>query len=140
MKHILKFIFVATFFSLILNLSTPFAHAQTPPPTASSSNAALDGRLDNLLPKVKNTQGSQQLPSDNLKTEILPRIIRIALALIGTVSFVIFVYAGIMLITSQGNEEQVTKFKNTLIYSAVGLAFIAAAYAIVSGVMQLVFE
>lgn len=82
----------------------------------------------------------QGMATADLKTGIVPQAIKIVLALAGVVSFGIFVYAGIMLVIAQGNEEDVTKAKSTFIWSLVGLAFITTAYALVRGIMQLVLN
>lgn len=79
------------------------------------------------------------LPSADLMQGIVPQAIRLLLMLTGTASFIIFVYAGVMLVIAQGNEQEVTKFKNIVIWSMVGLVFIITAYALVSGIMQISF-
>lgn len=97
-----------------------------------------DKRIDELLPKdIVKQHSSEALPTSDLKTEILPQLIKIFLGFVGTISFGVFVYAGVMLIISQGKEEEITKFKNILIWSVVGLTFIITAYALVSGVLKI---
>jgi len=96
--------------------------------------------ISNVNPKTGNSTGGQLLPTGNLKKDVVPQAISIALALGGTVSFGVFVYAGVMLIIAQGNEEEITKFKNVLIWSIVGLIFITVSYGLVRGIMQLVFK
>lgn len=84
--------------------------------------------------------GKPSLPTGNLKLEVVPTMIKIFLALSGSISMIVFVYAGVMLIISQGNEEEITKFKNILIWSVVGLIFVTTSYALVRGILQLVFQ
>lgn len=86
------------------------------------------------------TAGSNMVPVDNLKTDIVPQAIKILLSVAGSITAIVFVYAGVMLIISQGNEEELTKFKNVLIWSIIGLIFITASYGLVRGIMQLVFR
>jgi len=101
-------------------------------------------KADDILPSKdyasSNVNEKQTLPEEDFETQIVPNIIKIFLRLVGTIIFGVFVYAGVMLVLAQGNEEEITKFKNLLIWSLVGTAFIVASYAIVSGAMQLVFE
>lgn len=138
MKKILKFKY-SLIVSLVLFLNgLPTAFAEP------LSSGEIQGKLDMLLPKEagNGARGDGQvipLPTDNLKTEIVPKLIKIALQLSGTLAFCVFIYAGIMLIIAQGNEEEITKFKKILIWSAVGTAFIAGAYALVNGLMQINF-
>ena len=116
-------------FTVMLGVNNMFAFAAD----------ATKEKLDKILPPGSAQQGGQSLPSSDLATGIVPQAIKILLALTGTVSFIVFVYAGIMLIIAQGNEEEITKFKNILLWSVVGLVFIGAAYALVSGVLQISF-
>ena len=121
--------------------------AETPQPKAESKST-----LDILLPPCvvgtpckgdesnANPEKRKALPTGNLKTDIIPSAIKLLLMIAGSISAIVFVYAGVMLIISQGKEEEMTKFKNILIYSIVGLVFITASYALVRGVLQLVFK
>ncbi len=59
-------------------------------------------------------------------------IISGALALVGTIFLILTVYAGILWMTAQGNEEKVTKSKNIIIAAIIGLVITMAAYAITS--------
>lgn len=107
----------------------------------------VNQRLDQILPpdvvnkRADGLEGppASALPTANFKEDIIPQAIKILLQLVGTVSFGVFVYAGVMLVIAQGNEEDIKKFKNILIWSIVGLAFITTSYAIVSGVMNISF-
>lgn len=102
----------------------------------------LDQKINDILPPdvVKSDSGGKDLPSGDFKKEIVPKAIKILLTLVGSVSVCVFVYAGIMLIMAQGNEEELKKFKEILIWSAIGLVFITTAYALVRGIMQLSFQ
>jgi hypothetical protein len=53
-----------------------------------------------------------------------------ALSLMGVVFLVLAIYAGYTWMTARGNEEMVTKAKNTLTNSIIGLVIVLAAYAI----------
>ncbi len=59
--------------------------------------------------------------------------------LLGSVSIIFFLlmfYGGYLWLTSRGNEEQVTKAKNIIIASVIGIVIIAAAYAITNFVTE----
>ena len=57
-------------------------------------------------------------------------VIKTVLALVGTVFLVLTIYAGIMGMTAQGEEEKVTKAKDIIKASVIGLIVIMSAYAI----------
>lgn len=54
-----------------------------------------------------------------------------------SLAIVALIVTGTYYLISQGNEEELSKAKNILIYLIVGMLIIAAAYAIVSGVAQI---
>lgn len=62
-------------------------------------------------------------------------IINGLLFLIGAVSVVMIIIGGMMYATSSGDSGQVTKAKNTILYSVIGLAVAFFAYAIVNWVL-----
>jgi len=51
--------------------------------------------------------------------------------------FVAFVYGGTLMVIGRGNEEEVTKAKNIVIYAGIGIAMISLGYAIVYGIATL---
>jgi hypothetical protein len=109
------------------------------PSSAAGESPTMKSKLDTLLPP-KSGGEDIPLPKGQFKTEIIPKAIGIFLGIAGVITTGVLVYAGVMLVISQGNEEEITKFKNILIWSIVGLVFITTSYAIVRGVLQLSFE
>lgn len=65
------------------------------------------------------------------------QIIGIVLAFLGIIFLVLTIFAGITWMTSGGNQEKVTKAKNLIIHSIIGLVLILAAYATVAFVGNL---
>lgn len=57
-------------------------------------------------------------------------IIGSVLSLVGVLFLIMMIYAGIMWMTAQGNDQQVTKAKDLLINSIIGIIIVFAAYAI----------
>jgi hypothetical protein len=74
------------------------------------------------------------------KTQFVPSLINILLGIAGIQVFIAFVYSGIMLIIQHDEEEPVTQVRKIFVYSLIGLAIIASAYAIVFGVFTLSLE
>lgn len=62
---------------------------------------------------------------------LLGQIINYAMGIIGSLALVMFIYGGAMWMLSGGNQEQVTKGKQTIIWAALGLAIIFTSYALV---------
>lgn len=66
--------------------------------------------------------------TDPRKTATL--IIKVLLTLVGTIFFVLTIYAGYLWMTAGGNEEEVEKAKTTLRNAVLGLVVVIAAYGI----------
>ncbi|MBI2459496.1 MAG: hypothetical protein HYV53_03015 [Parcubacteria group bacterium] len=68
-------------------------------------------------------------------------VIQAFLGLLGVIFLVYMIYAGYAWMTAQGDEEKVTKAKDTIQRAIIGLIIIIAAYAISYFVLQkLVFD
>lgn len=66
---------------------------------------------------------------------LLGKIINSALGIIGSLALVMFIYGGATWMLSAGNQEQVTKGKNILIWATLGLVIIFTSYALVRFVL-----
>ena len=69
----------------------------------------------------------------------MPWIIRQVSILIGGISLVVFLYAGISLILYGDNEEQLGKSSQMIVYAIVGIALAALSYSIVANLLALNF-
>lgn len=59
-------------------------------------------------------------------------IVGVVLSFVGVLFLGLMIYAGILWMTAQGNDQQVTKAKTLMINSVIGLIIVFAAYAITS--------
>ena len=66
---------------------------------------------------------------------LLGNVVKAILGIVGSLALVMFIYGGIIWMTSSGNAEQVTKGKNIVIWATIGLVVIFSAYALVSFVL-----
>jgi hypothetical protein len=66
---------------------------------------------------------------------LLGKVINSVMGVIGSLALVMFIYGGIIWMLSAGNQEQVTKGKNILIWAAVGIVIIFSSYALVKLVL-----
>lgn len=86
---------------------------------------------------LKNASGFLDQAADTSKTGLssdlagtVASVIKAILALVGTAFLVLTIYAGVLWMTAQGNEEQVTKAVGIIKASIIGLIIIMSAYAI----------
>ncbi len=90
--------------------------------------------------EITTSGGVSNLVQGELLTQILPKAIKIILQLIGTFSFGMLLYAGILMIIRDGDDAKVKKAKTILIYSFVGVIVALFAYLVVDAVLLLNFE
>jgi len=67
--------------------------------------------------------------------EVLRNGLNIAYFIAGTVAIIVIIVGGIMYASAAGNSANITKAKNMILYSIVGLVVVVAAYAITNYVI-----
>lgn len=67
---------------------------------------------------------------------IAANLIQGALGLSGTIALIMFIYGGIVWMTSAGNTEAITKGKKTLVWAILGIIIIMSAFVIVRTVFE----
>lgn len=102
-------------------------------------------KTQEILPPIKDILGGKnavdvKIPEEKFREKVIPSVINILLGLAGSIAFIVFTVAGVMLIVAHGNEELHTKVKNIFIYAIIGLTLIALSYAIIYGVFTLRFQ
>lgn len=66
---------------------------------------------------------------------IVGRVIKGVLSVIGSLALLMFMYGGVLWLTSGGNPEMVKKGKEILIWTTLGIVVIFASYAIVNALL-----
>lgn len=131
-----KKIIFSSLFLLIFSLLTAFGAS------AQSADATLDGlkTTANKVTAFKDQAKQTDDVSRNFIQTGAGQIIGTVLSFVGVIFLILMIYAGIMWMTAQGNEQQVTKAKDLLINSIIGMIIIFAAYAITAFVGNFVSD
>ncbi|MFH1218659.1 MAG: hypothetical protein V1679_02360 [Candidatus Peregrinibacteria bacterium] len=116
---------------LSTNATTPSVNIDDLVPKPSE----LGGDLGKDSAELQAFEGLVKVEKENIMATVIKTILKLAMAL----TIIGIVIAGIFYLQSQGKEEDVTKAKNILIYLAIGMAIMAGAYGIVSGIVQFDF-
>jgi hypothetical protein len=94
--------------------------AQTPDPT-------MQGLNDSAQKVTAYDTGSSYTGFIQTKVGL---IVGVVLSFVGVLFLGLMIYAGILWMTAQGNDQQVTKAKTLMINSVIGIIIVFAAYAI----------
>jgi len=123
--------FFVLFFLLFLFSASSVLAQETPTPNAdatqtSSPNASQSVSITNPL-----AAGGIDSPQT-----LIGRVINSILGVVGSLALVMFVYGGLLWMTSGGSAEQVKKGRDILIWAAIGLVILFSAYGLVRFVIQ----
>lgn len=95
--------------------------------------------LNGLLASSVNLQDINPLksypPTLTGAQQLLGSIVKVILGVVGSIAFIMFIYGGIYFLTSQGNADKISKGKNILIWSIIGLLVIFGSYVFVSFIL-----
>ena len=69
-------------------------------------------------------------------TLIIVNIIKAIMSIVGSLALLMFVYGGVIWITSFGEAKRVEKGKSILTWAVLGLALVASAYVLVNAVIN----
>lgn len=81
----------------------------------------------------------ENLPNYDMPTT-LSMIAKLLIGITGSLAMVGLIVSGTLYVTAHGNDQQMEKAKNILIYIVVGVVVIAASYAIILGISSLSFD
>ena len=71
-------------------------------------------------------------PGDKSIPEIVGSVIKIVLGIVGVVALILFITAGFIWMSAQGNTDKIKKAQDIMIWAAIGLLIIFASYALLS--------
>lgn len=121
MKKKLKNLAVLIFLVMILILPY-FVFAEE---TAAPKSSPLK-----RLEKVGVGEGAYAAANEDKMSEIAGIAVRAFLSLLGVIFLILIIYAGYNWMTAAGDEQKVTKAKDTLTRAVIGLIITLGAYAI----------
>jgi hypothetical protein len=85
------------------------------------------------------SSGGSGIPNPLGTTDVntfVGRLISYALGLVGTISLLLFVYGGLIWMTSAGSPEKVKKGRDILVWAVIGMAIVFMSYILVKFVIQ----
>lgn len=133
MKHLSKYL--SSFFILLISLFSivPYQPVHGIVGASPKSAPTQDDPLGT-------DYGENTGLSDTDPRVIVGRIVQIFLGVLGIIALVLIVYGGFTIMTSAGNDEQVSKGKDILFYSVIGLVIILMAYSITNFLLDSLYQ
>lgn len=89
-------------------------------------------------PNIEELDHVRNLPSGSIP-DVVSALVLIVLQLSWLIVLIAGVLAGIFMISARGNEERIAQTRKTLIWLGIGFLFISAAYALISGALNIDF-
>lgn len=118
--------------SLSLMVGSMAAISMTPSPVGAAASSCSGAQCASQGANTANTGTSKTSDLNN----VIKTVVNILLFIIGAVAVVMIVIGGLKYTTSNGDSNQVTSAKNTILYSVIGLLVAIFAYAIVDFVID----
>lgn len=100
-----------------------------------SAMAALDPGSTGLNAAAEGSGLTGGCSSAGCIADVIGRITNVVLGFLGIVLLCLFLYAGFLWMTAQGDEKQVAKAKQILLEAVIGYFIIGTAYALTSFVL-----
>ena len=106
---------------------------------SSEVNEKIIARPSETSDLIKGVTGIDKLNifGNRTLTDIVGKILRAVIGLMGSIAFVMFVYGGLTYMTAMGNAEKKKKAQKILVWTALGLFVILGSYTILAFVMQI---
>lgn len=69
-------------------------------------------------------------------TCLITQVVRYIFGIIAVIATLMFVWGGVMMITSHGNSDQIKRAKETLVWATIGVLIVLLSWAVVKFVIQ----
>lgn len=79
------------------------------------------------------------LATGELRTYIIPTIIKMILQIMGSVALGLLLYAGGLMVLRDGDEERISKARTLIIYALLGVLVSALSYVLIDAILQINF-
>ncbi|MBL7053809.1 hypothetical protein ISS06_01220 [Patescibacteria group bacterium] len=95
---------------------------------------AITGIVFAQTQELTDPLGGKEIP------EIVNNIIKSVMGIIGVLALVMFIYGGLLWMTSGGNPEKIKKGRGAIVWAVLGMAFIFFSYAALAFILGVLME
>lgn len=127
-------------FTLFFLLAMPlFVFAQNN--NSQSDNIPSNTQSDKISCPAGSTNClTNPLGNINTPQALIGKVINAVLGVVGSLALLIFVYGGLIWMTSSGSAEKIKQGRDTLLWAAIGLVVIFSAYGLTRVVLSSVMS
>jgi len=131
------FLLFSLLFSLSFGLLSPALAAPDPGSGTgeTSSSSPSTGGSDHLeegqVVPINNPLGNTTFGNIDSPQKLIGAGINALLGILGSIALLMFIYGGLLWLTSGGNDQQIKKGRDVVLYAAIGLIVVFASYAII---------
>lgn len=121
----MKKVFLVSLVLFTLLFSFSAVYAQT---GQMENEDGASGQVDNTPGTVKldNPLGSVESPN-----QLIGKVINALLGLVGSLALIMFVYGGLIWMTSSGSQEKVKKGRDIIVWAGIGLIIVFSSYGLI---------
>ena len=129
--------------SVVVSIALPNAASEESSFIPSAYAVDVTNDVNILLPSAKtviedqDAKGRVGLPNGDFLGEVVPAAVTNVLYFVGLLIFIALMYGGSLMVIGRGNEDEVSKAKNIILYSSIALALVSLGYAIIYGIATL---
>lgn len=131
MKKFISFISLSILALSALLMPFSYAHAQ-------GASSSTNKQINSLLQQAAKSPFGESEPRG--PGAIVARIINVVLGFTGTITFIVFLYGGILWLTARGNDAQVDQAKTYIRNGVIGTIIVIAAFSLSIYITNAVFK
>ena len=125
MKKLFAFLLISLFFPLSVAFAQTGTGSNVGGNTGTGSNPCASGEICISNPLDVDTPQA-----------LIGRVINSILGIVGSLALVMFIYGGLIWMTSSGSSDKVKQGRDIILWAAIGLVIIFSAYGLVRFVIQ----
>lgn len=139
MFDIVKKVIVFSFLFFSLSLFFPFTICaqqsdNTPATQESTQSGTQEG--ENIATTTALIKFTNPLGTTNTANKVIANVIDKVLGVVGALALFMFIFGSITWMVSAGNDQQITKGKNILMWATLGMIVVFMSYALVKFIFQ----
>ena len=140
MKYFVSYLFIGVLLAGALTVQPAYAQdglVGFPPASGAATPSSNGGALGSIQENLSLVGGKAY--GENTITDprvLLGTLINVFLGVLALIFLILMLYGGYLWMTAMGDQERITKAKETIVPAVIGIVIIVGAYAVTSFVVE----